>query len=76
MVFFMLSWQALAIFKAYPYYISYYNEIIGGSENGYKIATDSNYDWGQDLGELKDFIEKNKIEKIKVSYFGGADLNY
>jgi len=76
MVFFMLTWQALAIFKAYPYYISYYNEIIGGSKNGYKIATDSNYDWGQDLGELKDFIEKNKIEKIKVSYFGGADLNY
>lgn len=76
MVFFMLTWQFLAVLAAYPYYISYYNEIIKGSKNGYKIATDSNYDWGQDLGELKNFIEKNKIEKIKINYFGGADLDY
>ncbi len=42
---------------AYPGYLSYFNPIIGGSQNGYKYVTDSNYDWGQDLKRLNAFVE-------------------
>lgn len=41
----------------YPRYLSYFNPVIGGNKNGYKYVTDSNYDWGQDLKNLKVFIE-------------------
>jgi hypothetical protein len=41
---------------SYPGYLSYYNELAGGSKQGYRIATDSNYDWGQDLSRLRTFI--------------------
>lgn len=72
----LLIWQGIECFASYPYFISYYNQFAGGTENGYKIATDSNYDWGQDLLRLKEFVEKNKIEKIAVDYFGGGNPEY
>lgn len=61
---------------SFPYYLSYYNALGGGMKNGYKIATDSNYDWGQDLKRLKDFVEKNHIQKIGIDYFGGGNPRY
>ncbi len=72
----------------YPNYLSYYNLLAGGNKNGYMIATDSNYDWGQDLKHLRDFIddynrrcpylEMNSIGQCPISpihldYFGGSN---
>lgn len=51
--------QLLTPLSAHPYYLSYYNSLAGGTTNGYKIATDSNYDWGQDLHRLKAFINEH-----------------
>lgn len=57
----------------YPYYLSYFNQAYGGTMGGYKVATDSNYDWGQDLHLIKDYIEKNNIEDAYIDYnWGGA----
>lgn len=64
------------IIIAFPYYLSYYNALGGGLQNGYKIATDSNYDWGQDLKRLRDYVEKNNIAKINLDYFGGGSPKY
>ena len=62
--------------SAFPHYLSYYNKIGGGTEQGYKIAGDSNYDWGQDFYRLLAFVEKEQIEKIYLDYFGGEDEKY
>lgn len=59
---------------AYPYYMSYFNPLAGGSMNGYRYATDSNADWGQDLNRLHDWVIENNIDKIHVDYFGGGDI--
>ncbi|EKD46472.1 MAG: hypothetical protein ACD_67C00226G0002 [uncultured bacterium] len=73
----LILWIILIPFFSYPNYVSYFNETIGGSENGYKYVTDSNTDWGQDLERLKDFLELNpQIEKINVDYFGGGNPEY
>lgn len=48
----------------------------GGVESGYLIGVDSNYDWGQDLKRLRDFVEAKGIEKIAVDYFGGGSPRY
>lgn len=69
-------WIILATFITFPYYLSYYNELAGGTSYGYKIAADSNYDWGQDLKRLVKFVDDNKIEKIAVDYFGGGNVQY
>ncbi|MCX6761409.1 MAG: glycosyltransferase family 39 protein [Candidatus Moranbacteria bacterium] len=93
---------------AYPYYMSYFNQMAGGPKNGYRYATDSNADWGQDLKRLRVWINDynscakilcdpnqkvgcpsncysiatpfptpgKPIDKIRVDYFGGADIKY
>ncbi len=75
-ILFFLVWFIAESFLAYPHFLSYYNEFAGGPQNGYKIAVDSNYDWGQDLLYLKDFTEKNNIDKIALNYFGGGSPTY
>ncbi len=43
---------------SYPSYLSYFNALAGGHSKGYLYVTDSNYDWGQDLKHLKNFVDQ------------------
>jgi len=72
----LLGWYIVSSLTTWPYYLSYFNEIGGGKENGYKYVVDSNYDWGQDMKRLKKWLDENNIEKIYVDYFGGSDSKY
>jgi hypothetical protein len=74
---FLLVWYGLANLLAFPYYVSYFNELVGGPGQAYKYVTDSNVDWGQDLKRLKTYVDSNpQIQKIAVDYFGGGDPRY
>lgn len=75
-VFLMLFWLLAETAAAYPGYLAYFNETVGGSKNGYKYVTDSNVDWGQDLKRLQKFVEENNIDKIRIDYFGGGDVGH
>lgn len=73
----LIFWMIMIPILSYPSYTSYFNEIIGGSKNGYKYVTDSNTDWGQDLKRLRTYINEHpEIDKIHVDYFGGGDIKY
>jgi 4-amino-4-deoxy-L-arabinose transferase-like glycosyltransferase len=73
----LMIWIVAEPIAAYPSYTSYFNELVGGSKNGYKYVTDSNTDWGQDLKRLKIWLDKHpQIDKIHVDYFGGGNLDY
>ena len=54
----LFAYFILETIIAYPSYMSYFNESVGGPKNGYKYVTDSNADWGQDLKRLKLWIYK------------------
>jgi len=69
-------WQLMTAIRIYPHHLAYFNELVGGPENGYKYLVDSNLDWGQDLKGLKAYLEANGIDQIKLSYFGTADPAY
>ena len=75
-LFFAMVWSAWSSVNIYPYYLAYFNEFIGGPKNGYKYLVDSNLDWGQDLPGLKEYMDRNSIKKIKLSYFGFSDPAY
>jgi hypothetical protein len=66
----LLSWLAISSLRVYPQGISYFNEWIGGHENGGKYLADSNLDWGQNLPELGDFVHRHHIERINLYLFG------
>jgi len=72
----LMTLMALDILLSFPAYLSYYNVLGGGLRYGYLVATDSNYDWGQDLKRLKSWKEKNGIDKIYLDYFGGGSPAY
>jgi hypothetical protein len=72
----LVVWFALETAFVSPHFLSYFNELSGGTKNGYRHVTDSNYDWGQDLKFLKKFIAENGINKIAVDYFGGGSPEY
>ncbi len=73
---FLFLWLIFNMLIAYPAYLSYYNIFGGGTDNGYLLITDSNYDWGQDLKRLRAFTKKNNIDTIAIDYFGGGNLQY
>jgi len=81
LVFVLLIWYLIESLSTAPYFLSYFNEIGGGVWNGYRYVTDSNYDWGQDLKRLENFVNEQglageKIEKIAIDYFGGGNPKY
>jgi len=76
LILFFLFWFVLEMIWAYPFYLSYFNQAAGGIDKGYRIVTDSNYDWGQDLKRLATFMKEKDIKKIAVDYFGGGDVRY
>jgi hypothetical protein len=66
----LAGWQAVAALFAYPLYIQFFSEAVGGASNGYKYLVDSNYDWGQDAHRLKAYLDAHGIRQIYLSYFG------
>ncbi len=72
----LACWYLGETIAAYPYFLSYFNEIGGGTKYGYRYVDDSNYDWGQDLKRLASFTKEHNIKKIAVDYFGGGDPKY
>lgn len=56
----------------YPHFLAYFNLIGGGPQNGWRILVDSNIDWGQDLKELRNWMERENVEHVRLSWFGSA----
>jgi hypothetical protein len=76
LLFILIIWYFYTNISTFPSYLAYFNEAVGGPENGYKYAVDSNLDWGQDLKRLAKWMEENNIEKIKLDFFGGGNPKY
>lgn len=60
----------------YPHYLSFFNTVSGGPNNGARALLDSNIDWGQDLKRLKHYLDANRIESVCLTYFGTAPPSY
>jgi len=76
LAFLLLTIVFISTIISFPHYLSYYNILAGGTNNGYKIATDSNHDWGQDIKRLGKWVSDNNIEKIYTHLFSANKLDY
>jgi 4-amino-4-deoxy-L-arabinose transferase-like glycosyltransferase len=72
----LLIVTAVSSLRIAPHQLAYFNEFVGGPEQGYRYLSDSNLDWGQDLKGLKAYMEKEKLPIIYLSYFGTAPPSY
>ena len=72
-----LACLAFISFQIRPHYLSYFNPLAGGPENGWKHLVDSSLDWGQDLPALKSWITENQgNENLYLSFFGTSHPGY
>jgi hypothetical protein len=58
---------------AYPDYLSYFSVFAGGSEQGYRYASEANVDIGQDLVQLEAYLEAEGSSPVQLLYFGSVD---
>jgi hypothetical protein len=65
-------WLAVGSLHIFPHYLAYFNELVGGPDNGYKYLVDSNLDWGQDLKGLRAYLDQHGIESVHLAYFGNS----
>jgi 4-amino-4-deoxy-L-arabinose transferase-like glycosyltransferase len=72
----LTGWLALSAVMIFPYHLAYFNELVGGPEEGYRYLVDSNLDWGQDLKRLARYQRGRGIGTLHLAYFGTADPNY
>jgi hypothetical protein len=70
----LLVWLVFESVAIHPHYLSYFNEIAGGSDNGHNHLVDSNIDWGQDLLYLKQWIQTHpEAGQIGLAYYNLID---
>ena len=62
----IMAIYVVTAFITWPHYLSYFSELIGGAKNGNQYLMDSNLDWGQDLKNLKYYV--NEHEEIDELY--------
>ena len=67
---FSIIWLLAIALWLHPYYLAYFNIFAGGPNGGWRSLVDSNLDWGQDLGNLKGWMEENGVNRVWLSYFG------
>jgi hypothetical protein len=72
----LVIWMVVSTLAIHPHYLAYFNLLAGGPDNGWRILVDSNIDWGQDLGALRNWMDENDVEQVWLSYFGEARPDY
>lgn len=65
----MLGWLVAGNLRAWPDALRYTNELWGGTDRGYLVVSDSNYDWGQGLPDLARW-QRQHGTPLAVWYFG------
>ena len=66
-------WLIVEAALIFPYHLAYFNEIVGGPDNGYKVLADSNVDWGQDIKRLKIWLDDHHIAEAHLAVFTGSE---
>lgn len=65
----LLTWLVADDARAWPDPLRYVNAFWSGPDQGYRVVSDSNYDWGQGLPELADW-QQSHGSPTAVWYFG------
>jgi hypothetical protein len=63
-------WTAGTAALVWPHGLSYVNELWGGTERGYRLVSEANYDWGQGLKELCRWERRQGWGDLDVWYYG------
>jgi 4-amino-4-deoxy-L-arabinose transferase-like glycosyltransferase len=66
-----LSGNLMSVVSVHPDYLSYFNEAVGGPDDGWKCLAESNLDWGQGLIALREWLDDHRDDRpLYLAYNG------
>lgn len=68
----LLGWHAVGTVRVAPDYLAYFNVLAEGPTGGYRYLVDSNLDWGQNLWQLRDWMDVNEVERVYYAHYTPA----
>ncbi|MDY0019251.1 MAG: glycosyltransferase family 39 protein [Anaerolineae bacterium] len=68
----LVLWQAVGTLAIAPHYLTFFNEVAGGPTQGYRVLVDSNLDWGQNLWDLKAWMEAHGESHVYYAHYSPA----
>jgi hypothetical protein len=66
----LVGWSLTNACLVWPYGTCFTNILGGGTRNGYLVLSDSNYDWGQGVHELRAWHQEHDPAPMMCWYFG------
>jgi hypothetical protein len=66
-------WMVVGTVGVFPDEIAFFNELVGGPEQGYRYLVDSNLDWGQSFKELRDWLDANPGPRPGIAHLTYVD---
>jgi len=69
----LMAWGLIEAVLIYPNALAYFNQLVGGADNGFKYLVDSNADWGQTIKELNRYVRARGISTVNLSQFTFID---
>jgi hypothetical protein len=66
----LLTWMSVDAVRAYPHYLAFTNELTFGKPS-WALLADSNVEWGQDIGELAQYLKARGEKNLVGSLSGG-----
>jgi len=70
------AFQAVSVSRAYPAFVAYANEAVGGPMKVHEYMTDSSADWGQQLKSVKRYLDAHGVESCWFAYFAEGVIDY
>ena len=65
-ILFLLTYSFFILFRMTPYYLDYFNELVGGPKNVYEKKLFQMGWWGQGIGEAALYVQKNAAKGSKI----------
>jgi 4-amino-4-deoxy-L-arabinose transferase-like glycosyltransferase len=67
--------HVISSLTVFPNYIAYANEAWGGPKNTHNLLSDANADWGQQLIQVKAWLDQHPGEECWFAYFAHPEVN-
>ena len=66
----LTGWTVIEAVRAYPNHMTYLNELASRHPHWYYLS-DSNIEWGDEVGELADYLRAHGETKVRAALLGG-----
>ena len=70
----LLIFHAVAAIRTAPNYLAFANDFWGGTNNTYRLLSDSNVEWGQNYKLVREYVERENISDCRIATFGYGEL--